>query len=83
MNITFYKLSQDGQEEIEVDNWRQAEYGEITCDSPDDLILAGMWLQKHARSIADYTLFEEKSNSPYIEFHKKASPAILRERGLI
>lgn len=68
MNITFYK-NEEG-EELEVKSWREADHGVIDCGSPEDLIVAGMWLQSHRRSISDWDVFAQYSDAPYIEFNK-------------
>ena len=84
MNITFLKLAND--EEVEVDSWEKATHCEISCDREtraEDLLEAGVWIGKHARSIADYTLFEPYSEEPYIEVHKKAPKSVLKERGIL
>lgn len=84
MTITFFKLV--NEEEVEVSCWEKADRCEISCDREtraEDLLEAGVWLGKHARSIADYTLNEPYADEPFIEAYRKASKAVLKERGLI
>lgn len=68
MNITYYTIK-DGKE-IEVKSWREASHCIIDCDMDGDLFEAGMWVEKHKRTIADYNVFDTCTETPYIEVYK-------------
>ena len=73
MIITYYTLDENFDEEVEVGTWREATHCiiDIEQDSKEeDLFAAGMWVEKHKRTIADYSLHESKADCPYIEVFK-------------
>lgn len=70
MNIEFYTMK-DG-EEVEVSTWREATHCFLNCDDAtlqEDLLEAGMWLERHKRTIADYALYED-GERPWVEVYK-------------
>lgn len=71
MTITYYTMK--GEEEVEVTTWREATHCIIDCDREtrqEDIFEAGMWIERHKRSIADYALHEAYGDMPYIEVYK-------------
>lgn len=70
MTITYYTISEEN-EEIEVKSWKEASHCIIDCDCDGDLFKAGIWVEKHKRTIADYTAFDVCFDNPYVEVYKK------------
>lgn len=71
MDIEYYKMV-DG-EEVVVSTWREADSCIISCNREtrqEDLLEAGMWLEKHKRTIADYALNEAYGDTPWVEVFK-------------
>lgn len=71
MNITFYTIKDC--EEVEVSTWREATHCIINCDREtrqEDILEAGMWIEKHKRTIADYALNEAYGDTPWVEVYK-------------
>lgn len=70
MTITFYTISEEN-EEIEVKSWNEATHCIIDCDYDGDLFKAGMWVERHKRTIADFTAYDTCLDNPYVEVYKK------------
>lgn len=70
MNITFYSFNEN-HEEVEVKTWKESTHCIIDCDCPEDIFKAGMWVEKHKRTIADYAMYDACPDTPYIEVYKK------------